>query len=59
MGYSPWGRKESDMTERLTLSHSDIQFSHSCPTLCDPMDCSMPGFLIHHQLLGLTQTYVD
>ena len=27
--YSPWGRKESDMTERLTLSHSDIQFSHS------------------------------
>ena len=29
------------------------QFSsvtHSCPTLCDPMDCSMPGFPVHHQL---------
>ena len=23
---------------------------HSCLTLCDPMDCSMPGFPVHHQL---------
>ena len=30
----------------------------SCPTLCDHMDCSTPGFLVHHQLLELTQTYV-
>jgi len=22
-----------------------------CPTLCDPMDCSTPGFPVHHQLL--------
>ena len=29
-----------------------------CPTLCDPMDCSMPGFPVHHQLLELTQTHV-
>ena len=30
-----------------------VQFSsvQSCPTLCDPMDCSMPGFSVHHQLL--------
>ena len=28
------------------------------PTLCDPMDCSMPGFLVQHQLLELTQTHV-
>ena len=36
-----------------------VQFSHSvCPTLCDPMDCSMPGFLIHHQLLELAQGHV-
>ena len=27
-------------------------------TLCDTMDCSMPGFLVHHQLPGLTQTHV-
>ena len=22
--------------------------AQSCPTLCDPMDCSMPGFPVHH-----------
>ena len=26
--------------------------------LCDPMDCSTPGFSVHHQLLELTQTHV-
>ena len=34
-----------------------IQFSsvtQSCLTLCDPMDCSMPGFPVHHQLPELT-----
>ena len=36
-----------------------IQFSHSIVlSLCDPMDCSMPGLLVHHQLLELTQTHV-
>ena len=37
------------------------QFSsvtQSCPTLCDPMDCSMPGFPVHHQLPELAQTHV-
>ena len=38
-----------------------IQFSlvvQSCLTLCDPMDCSMPGLPIHHQLPEFTQTHV-
>ena len=26
--------------------------------LCDHMDCSTPGFPVHHQLLDLTQTHV-
>ena len=30
----------------------------SCPTLCDPMDCSSPGFPVHHQFLELAQTHV-
>ena len=30
----------------------------SCPTLCDPMDCSTPGLLVHHQLPELAQTHV-
>ena len=37
------------------------QFSlaaQSCPTLCDPMNCSTPGFPVHHQLPELTQTHV-
>ena len=29
-----------------------------CPTLCDPMDCSTPGFPIHHQLLELAQAHI-
>ena len=29
-----------------------------CLTLCDPMDCSTPGFPVHHQLLEFTQTHV-
>ena len=29
-----------------------------CPTLCDLMDCSTPGFPVHHQLPELTQTHV-
>ena len=40
---------------------SSFQFSsviQSCPTLCDPTDCSMPGFPVHHQLLELAQTHV-
>ena len=32
--------------------------AQSCPTLCDHMDCSMPGFPVHHQLLELAQTHV-
>ena len=37
------------------------QFSsvtQSCPTLYNPMDCSMPGLPVHHQLLELAQTHV-
>ena len=32
--------------------------AQSCPTLCDPVDCSMPGFSVHHQFLELAQTHV-
>ena len=41
-------------------SHS-VQFSsvaHSCPTLCDPMNRSMPGLPLYHQLPESTQTQV-
>ena len=38
-----------------------VQFSsvtQSCPTLCDPMDCSTLGFPVHHQLPEFTQTHI-
>ena len=38
-----------------------VQFSsvaQSCPTLCNPMNCSMPGLPVLHQLLEFTQTHV-
>ena len=40
---------------------SSVQFSlvtQSCPTLCDPMNSSMPGLPVHHQLPEFTQTHV-
>ena len=40
---------------------SSVQFSsvaQSCPTLCNPMNRSMPGLPVHHQLPEFTQTCV-
>ena len=40
------------------LAHSISSVTQSCPTLCNPLDCSTPGFPVHHQLLELAQTHV-
>ena len=40
------------------LVSSFSSFAQLCPTLCNPMDCSTPGFPVHHQLPELTQTHV-
>ena len=32
--------------------------AQSCPSLCDPMNCSTPGLPVHHQLPELAQTHV-
>ena len=45
----------------FTVSGNRQQFSsvtQSCPTLCNPMDCSTPGLSVHHQHPELTQTHV-
>ena len=41
---------------RLSVLFSLV--AQSCLTLCDPVDFSTPGFLVHHQLLELAQTHV-
>ena len=50
-------REGSSGKNQLSL----VQFStvaQSCPTVCNPMDCSMPGFPVYHQLPEFTQTHV-
>ena len=42
----------------LQVSGSVSSVTQLCSTLCDPMDCSTPGFPVHHQLPELTQTHV-
>ena len=37
---------------------SSVQSLSPIPTLYNPMDCSTPGFPVHHQLLELAQTHV-
>ena len=57
-------RGAKDRSQRNTTCFSllfPVQFSsvtQSCPNVCDPMDCSMPGLTVYHQLPEFTQTHV-
>ena len=54
-------RGKSYIYSRLLTPFSSVQFSsvtQSCPIICDPMNRSMPGLPVHHQLLEFTQTHV-
>ena len=48
----PWGREIHIQEDSVS------SVAQSCPALCNPMDCSMPGFPVHHQLPEPTQTHV-
>ena len=50
----PWGKLGLVLVAKAMLS-SVVQ---SCLTICDTMNCSMPGFPVHHQLPQLAQTHV-
>ena len=42
------------------IALSSVQFSCSVLSdFCNPMDCSMPGFPVHYQLLELAQTHIE
>ena len=43
-------------TKKWLIHFSSV--AQLCPTLCDPMNCSMPGLPVHHQLPEFTQTHV-
>ena len=56
-----WKRSKFIKNGRSGLLRSLSQFSsvtQSCPTLCNPMNRSMPGLPVHHQLPESTQTHV-
>ena len=48
-------RAKMNICNKTCSVHSVTQ---SCPTLCDAMDCSMPGFPVHHHLPELAHTHV-
>ena len=46
---------------QIAFAMGYVQFSsvaQSCPTVCNPTECSMPGFSVLHQLLDLAQTHI-
>ena len=53
---TPW-----TMAHQASLSFTILQIrsvAQSCPTLCNPMNHSMPGLPVHHQLPEFTETHV-
>ena len=52
-----WFRRVSG-TWSVPSSEYLSSVAQSCPTLCNPMDCSTPSFSVHHQLPELAQTHV-
>ena len=43
---------------KIEVGAHSVQLLSLCMTLCDPMDCSMPGFPINRQLPELAKTHV-
>ena len=61
MDLFPWDRRQKPQYLFSRMIDVTIQFSsvaQSGPTLCDSIDCSTPGFPVHHQLPELAQTQV-
>ena len=59
--HHPHKRQESQLGFRLFLLLLSVQFSsvvQSCPTLCNSMNRSTPGFPVHHQLWEFFQTHI-
>ena len=50
--------KPEESEIKLQISFQFGSVAQSCPTLCNPKDCSTPGFPVHHQLTEFTQTHV-
>ena len=51
-----WPREFLGLHSNLYLL-CQVSSAQSCPALCNPMDCSTPGFPVHHQVPELAQTH--
>ena len=55
----PGDMKQQDVWHGGSQAGASVQFNpvaQSCPTLCDPMNCSTSGLPVHHKLPEFTQT---
>ena len=52
------GKREEKSFLLCTISVQFSSVAQSCPTPCNPMNCSTPSLPVHHQLLEPTQTHV-
>ena len=53
-----FGLKLNILKTKIMASSPISSVAQPCPTLCDPMNRSMPGLPVHHQLPEFTQTHV-
>ena len=54
-------KKKSQVSSELVLLYQFVvccSVTKLCPTLCDPIDCSTPGFPVLHYLPEFAQTHV-
>ena len=51
-------RNLKSLLMKVKFQFSSNSVARSCPTLCDPMNCSTPGLPVHHHLPEFTQTHV-
>ena len=49
---------DKDIQEHIIINIQFSSVAQLCSTLCNPMNCSTPGFPVHHQLLESTQSHV-
>ena len=54
-----WPRENGNKQTRELKFSQFSSVAQSCPTPCDPMNCSMPGLPVHHQLPEFTQTPME
>ena len=46
------------ITDSMDMKESESEVAQSCLTFCNPVNHSMPGLPVHHQLPEFTQTHV-